>query len=78
LAELPLSAACAALGLGRGSYYRARAEQPSKRTPGQREREAAAVRAAVEHVVLEFPGYGYLRVTHQRRRAGFRINPKRV
>jgi len=34
--------------------------------------------AAVEQVVLAFPGYGYLRVTHQLRRKGWVINPKRV
>lgn len=33
---------------------------------------------ALEQVVLEFPGYGYLRATHELRRSGFVVNPKRV
>lgn len=79
LEELPLSAACAALGLGRGSYYRALGQQASDRAPGRKtgEEEAALV-AAMEQVVLEFPGYGYLRVTKQLQREGFRVNHKRV
>jgi transposase InsO family protein len=40
--------------------------------------EEAALREALEQVVLEFPSYGYLRVTHALRRAGFRVNPKRI
>lgn len=79
LEELPLAAACAALGLGRGSYYRALGEPASKKAPAQQGRdEEAALLAALEQVVLAFPGYGYLRVTHQLRREGFRVNPKRV
>lgn len=79
LAELPLAAACAVLGLGRGSYYRSLGKQASEGSPGGREREdEAALLAAVEQVVLEFPGYGYLRVTHQLRREGFCVNPKRI
>jgi len=79
LEELPLAAACAALGLGSGSYYRALGAPASKETatPPARADEVALL-AALEQVVLEFPGYGYLRVMHQLRREGFRVNPKRV
>jgi transposase InsO family protein len=79
LKELPLAAACAVLGLGRGSYYRRRGDQASGDTPAPRPREdEERLLEALERVVLEFPGYGYLRVTHQLRREGFRVNPKRV
>jgi putative transposase len=79
LQQWPLSAACAALELGRGSYYRGQGRSASE---GPRARGGSAgeeaVREATERIVLEFSGYGYLRVTHQLRREGFRVNPKRV
>jgi putative transposase len=79
LQQLPLSAACAVLESGRGSYYRAlgRWTSEKERVRG-RSAEAGAVCAALEQVMLEFPGYGYLRATHQLRREGFVVNPKRV
>jgi putative transposase len=41
--------------------------------------EEAALRDAIERIVLDFPGYGYRRVTHALRRAGWGpINHKRV
>jgi transposase InsO family protein len=79
LQRLPLSAACAVLELGRGSYYRAQGRQASDRQPvrgGKAEEDG--VREATERIVLEFSGYGYLRVTHQLRREGWVVNPKRV
>ena len=63
LRELPLSAACAVLGLGRGSYYRRLGGQASKEALSESgQDEEAGLLAALEQVVLEFPGYGYLRV----------------
>jgi len=79
LEELPLAAACAVLGLGRGSYYPAAQEKASK-DPLSRRASVDEVRLqeALERVILEFSGYGYLRVTHQLRREGSRVNPKRI
>lgn len=76
LAQLPLAQACALLELGRGSYYRQRveADRLACKTPG----EEGAVLAAIEQVVLAFPGYGYPRVTRQLQRDGFAVNHKRV
>ena len=79
LRELPLAAACALLEFGRGGYYRAQDEQARKGSfSRQVGTEETALLWALEQVVLEFPGYGYLRVTHQLRREGFQVNPKRV
>jgi putative transposase len=76
LARLPLSQACAVLAVGRGSYYRQRGQRSrSADAPGP---EEEAVRAAIEQVVLSFPGYGYPRVTRQLQRDGFAVNHKRV
>ena len=36
--------------------------------------EAVALRDAIERIVLEFPGYGYRRVTHELRRQGWTVN----
>jgi putative transposase len=40
--------------------------------------EEVALRDAIEQLVLEFPGYGYRRVTHALQRAGWTVNHKRV
>jgi putative transposase len=53
----------------------ARAAQGANRRDG----EAIALRDAIERIVLDFPGYGYRRVTHALRRGGRGpINHKRV
>lgn len=69
--ELSERRLCALLGVGR-SWWR---EPTRLREP---DAEAVALRGAIEHIVLEFPGYGYRRVTHELRRRGWGINPKRV
>jgi len=79
LQKLPLAAACAALELGRGGYYRALGQQASdRRLGGNLGEDEGRLLAAMEQVVLEFPGYGYLRVTKQLQREGLRVNHKRV
>jgi len=40
--------------------------------------EAVALRDAIERLILDFPGYGYRRVTHAMPRAGWKVNHKRV
>ena len=61
---------CQTLGISRSWWY-AHARRPSA------ERDVA-LRAAIEELALAFPGYGYRRVTHALRRAGWRVNGKRV
>lgn len=76
LAQVPVAQACALLGLGRGSYYRQLAALArARREPHDKE---ASLRAAIEQVVLAFPGYGYPRVTRQLQRDGWAVNHKRV
>jgi transposase InsO family protein len=40
--------------------------------------EDVELRDRIERIVVEFPGYGYRRVTHELQRQGLRINHKRV
>lgn len=64
-----IRALCALLGINRAGFYR----QP--REPGPQE---VALRDAIEWIVLQFPGYGYRRVTQALKRDGWAINHKRV
>jgi len=68
---LPLERMCQLLAVNRGSYYR-RQEAPR---PANAEVE---LRAAIEGVVLEFPAYGYRRVTKALQRDGWNVNHKHV
>jgi putative transposase len=63
---------CHWLGVSRSWYY----AHPI--TDGRAEADIA-LRDAIERIVLDFPGYGYRRVTHALRRAGWGpLNRKRV
>ena len=67
---VPVRQLCAILGVSRSWYYAA---------PGATDEERdVALRAAIEELVLEFPGYGYRRVTKALQRAGWTVNHKRV
>lgn len=73
LQEAPLSVRrlCQLLGVGRSWYYaRPTAEEMATRD--------IALRDAIEHIALAFPGYGYRRVTHALAREGWIVNHKRV
>jgi len=61
---------CALLGLSRSWLY--------ARGPRAPQAGTMALRDAIERIVLEFPGYGYRRVTHALRRQGWVVNAKRV
>jgi putative transposase len=69
--DLPLERACQLLGLNRGSYYR------NRKAPLPPAAEAE-LRAGIEAVVLEFPAYGYRRVTKSLQRDGWNVNHKHV
>lgn len=66
--RLPVFRACQLLGLSRSDYYR---------TPVGVAPEKDLL-AALDTLVLAFPGYGYRRVTQQLRRDGWTVNHKRV
>jgi len=67
--------ACQVLSVNRAWYYQAHAVGPSGTSTRTTE---VALREAIEEVVLEFPAYGYRRVTHALQRQGWQINHKRV
>lgn len=69
--ELSLRRLCAMTGTGRTWYY----THPSADEIATRE---SALRAAIEAIALEFPGYGYRRITAALRRDGWVVNHKRV
>ncbi len=61
---------CALFGVGRTGYYAHLAEPEGDWD--------TALRAAIEGIVLAFPGYGYRRVTAALHRQGWTVNHKRV
>ncbi len=63
---------CRLFGVSRSWYY----QKPT--AAEQKARKDLSLRDAIEHIVLEFPGYGYRRVTQALRREGWPINHKRV
>ncbi len=69
--RMPVERLCEPFGVSRSWYYR---------RPGSDEkaRENVALRDAMERIVLEFPGYGYRRVTEALRRERWAINHKKV
>ncbi len=69
--ELSIRRLCALVGTGRTWYY----TRPSPEEVAARD---TALRDAIERLVLEFPGYGYRRVTKALRRDGWEVNHKRV
>jgi putative transposase len=77
--QMPVERACSLLGLNRGSHYRVTTTATTARRGSKQPRESShALRVAVERVVLEFPGYGYRRVTKHLQREGWKVNRKRV
>lgn len=62
---------CRLLGVSRSWYY----AHPTADALVERDLD---LRDAIERVTLEFPGYGYRRVTHALRREGWSVNHKRV
>jgi len=73
---LPLSIRhlCELLQVNRAWYYarQHRIIEPAKLA------EEVALRDAIEQIILEFPGYGYRRVTCALQRSGWKINHKKV
>jgi len=70
--EVSERALCRLFSVSRSWYY----EKPT--AAEQQARKELDPRDAIEHIVLEFPGYGYRRVTAELRRRGWTVNHKRV
>ncbi len=71
LPEVPVSDLCELFRVSRSWYYQ-------KPKAERQAREEVALRDAIERIVLEFPGYGYRRVTEALKRQGFLVNHKKV
>lgn len=66
-----MNALCQMTGLSRAGFYRWRV--PRQATP-----VAMEVRDAMQKVALEWPSYGYRRISHELQQRGFEVNHKRV
>ncbi len=66
--DLSIRQLCALVGAGRTWWY----------THPAADARDTALRDAIERIVLEFPGYGYRRVTKALQRDGWEVNHKRV
>jgi putative transposase len=69
-AGLSVRQLCTLFGVNRAWYYAHRAAAADD--------PDVELRAAIERLALEFPRYGYRRVTAALRRAGWAVNHKRV
>jgi putative transposase len=69
--EMPIEKLCELMGVSRSWYY---ARPPAT----EKARKDVVLRDAIEQIVLEFPGYGYRRVTAALRREGWAVNHKLV
>jgi putative transposase len=70
--EISIERLCELMGVSRSWYY----ERPSAEQQGAN--KDVELRDAIERIVLEFPGYGYRRVTKALQRQGWMVNHKRV
>ncbi len=62
------------MNLPRSTFYKA----PDVERQQLREQSDEALRRTIEHVLDDWPAYGYRRVTHELRRRGIVANHKRV
>jgi putative transposase len=67
--EMSVLRLCELFGVSRSWYY----EKPNFE---EKARQEVELRDAIEQVVLEFPGYGYRRVTKALQREGWDVNHK--
>lgn len=58
--------------VSRASYYR------FEESAGSRSDSDMELRDAIQRIALEWPSYGRRRITHELRRRGWEVNPKRV
>jgi len=70
-AEIPVSKACTGLGVSRSGYYKTLQSKDAAEP-------VSAIRSEIQGIALEFPYYGYRRITRELHRRGQPINHKRV
>ena len=68
-AGIPVSKACKGLGISRSRYYKKRNSTVASDPP---------LRSAIQQIALEFPYYGYRRITKEMHRRGQPVNHKKV
>lgn len=68
---LPVETACDAFDVSKQAFYQWKKREPPSDTD-------AEVLKAIREIALEFPKYGYRRVTHELRRRGRIVNHKRI
>jgi len=73
--ELSISQSCKALDVSRSSYCKWRTEQDANLYENS---ENAVLRDEIQDIALEFPGYGYRRITAELQNCGYPVNYKRV
>ena len=73
--QLSISQSCQALDVSRSGYCKWRIEQ--KANPSENS-ENADLRDEIQEIALEFPGYGYRRITAELQNRGYAVNHKRV
>jgi len=69
--NLSISKSCSTLGVSRSGYYKWKNKKPTMI-------DDIALRKEIEGIILEFPFYGYRRVTKELYRRGIRINHKKI
>ncbi len=69
--EISIERLCELMGVSRSWYY-------GRPSAAEKVPKDVALRDAIERIVLEFPGYGYRRVTVALGREGWSVNHKRV
>ena len=69
--RMPIEKLCSLMGVSRSWYY-------ARPSATEKAKKDVQLRDAIERIVLEFPGYGYRRVSAALRREGWIVNHKRV
>ena len=73
--QLSITQSCHALDVSRSGYFKWR-KQPG--TIPFENSENDALRGQIQEIALEFPGYGYRRITVELQNRGYAVNHKRV
>jgi len=70
--SLPISRSCLALEVSRSGYYKWRSQKEINNS------DDLDLKDQIQRIALEFPGYGYRRITAELQNCGYEVNRKRV